>query len=292
MTSMIHRFPFSGINFTLFEVFKHKLYPSYGENFFTRFLSAGSAAGISVCACYPLDVVRTRLVAQMSYNTVKYTGILQALRTIVAEEGFRGLYRGLGTTLLVAVPNVAICFSTFSGAKQFLLQNNYFVTLEESSGVEKGTNKYTKEEEAWRKETKEGQGGGCANQQQQQQQVSSSLLTSSKNILSKKETDSFRLSGTGALLAGAISGILASSIMFPVDVIKRRMQMMGIAKHHVEELAKEGRSTPWGEATYLMRHEGIKGFYRGLSAELMKIIPTVAVTFWTYEFLKRFLKVS
>lgn len=42
--------------------------------------------------------MRTRLAAQTSQRY--YTGIAQALRTIAAEEGARGLYRGLGATLM------------------------------------------------------------------------------------------------------------------------------------------------------------------------------------------------
>lgn len=47
---------------------------------------------------YPLDLVRTRLAAQTTQRY--YTGIAHALRTIVAEEGLRGLYRGLPATLV------------------------------------------------------------------------------------------------------------------------------------------------------------------------------------------------
>lgn len=47
---------------------------------------------------YPLDLVRTRLAAQTTQRY--YTGIGHALRTIVAEEGVRGLYGGLGATLV------------------------------------------------------------------------------------------------------------------------------------------------------------------------------------------------
>ena len=47
---------------------------------------------------YPLDLVRTRLAAQTSRRY--YHGIAHALRSIVAEEGAVGLYRGLGATLM------------------------------------------------------------------------------------------------------------------------------------------------------------------------------------------------
>ena len=49
---------------------------------------------------YPLDLVRTRLAAQT--GTRYYHGIAHALATIVREEGARGLYSGLGATLLQA----------------------------------------------------------------------------------------------------------------------------------------------------------------------------------------------
>lgn len=48
---------------------------------------------------YPLDLVRTRLAAQMSTGGY-YRGIRGTLRRIVADEGVAGLYRGMGATLL------------------------------------------------------------------------------------------------------------------------------------------------------------------------------------------------
>lgn len=46
---------------------------------------------------YPLDLVRTRLSAQV--NAQYYNGITSTLRTIARDEGLTGLYRGLGATM-------------------------------------------------------------------------------------------------------------------------------------------------------------------------------------------------
>ncbi len=47
---------------------------------------------------YPLDLLRTRLAAQTTSSY--YSGITGSLATIVRDEGFACLYRGLGATLI------------------------------------------------------------------------------------------------------------------------------------------------------------------------------------------------
>ncbi|KAL8534737.1 hypothetical protein ACS0TY_010684 [Phlomoides rotata] len=54
-------------------------------------------------ATYPLDLVRTRLAAQR--NDVYYQGIRHAFHTICRDEGFLGLYKRLGATLLGVAPS-------------------------------------------------------------------------------------------------------------------------------------------------------------------------------------------
>jgi solute carrier family 25 folate transporter 32 len=77
---------------------------------------AGACAGIltSLITC-PLDVVKTRLQAQISsLEAVRgglgvptgalYKGITSSLRRIWTEEGIRGLYRGLGPVMVGYLP--------------------------------------------------------------------------------------------------------------------------------------------------------------------------------------------
>lgn len=64
-----------------------------------RYLLAGGLGGGVACAvAYPLDLVRTRLSAQMG-GEAQYSGVWNALRTIAATDGLYGLYKGLGATL-------------------------------------------------------------------------------------------------------------------------------------------------------------------------------------------------
>ena len=79
-------------------------------------LHAGAIAATFVC---PLDVVKTRLqVAHASAaGAGSYSSIRSSLATIVAEEGARGLYRGLGPTLVALLPNWALYFTVYERLK-------------------------------------------------------------------------------------------------------------------------------------------------------------------------------
>uniref|UniRef100_A0A7S2AZA3 Mitochondrial carrier protein n=1 Tax=Octactis speculum TaxID=3111310 RepID=A0A7S2AZA3_9STRA len=78
---------------------------------------SGAVAGF-VCATLlsPLDVMKTRMQAQGAYQTStgasvapKYHGIVRSLRTILAEEGIKGWFRGY-TTAVMTVPLFWACY--------------------------------------------------------------------------------------------------------------------------------------------------------------------------------------
>ncbi|KAK1389306.1 hypothetical protein POM88_017484 [Heracleum sosnowskyi] len=80
-----------------------------------HFICGGLAGITAASATYPLDLIRTRLSAQRS--TIYYQGIGHALRTICRDEGFFGLYKGMGATLLGVGPSIAISFSVYEAIR-------------------------------------------------------------------------------------------------------------------------------------------------------------------------------
>ncbi|KAH9045978.1 mitochondrial carrier domain-containing protein [Lactarius hengduanensis] len=67
--------------------------------------TAGAIAGVSeILTFYPLDVVKTRMQLERGKSS---TGLLGSFQTIIREEGFGRLYRGLVPPLLLEAPKRA-----------------------------------------------------------------------------------------------------------------------------------------------------------------------------------------
>jgi solute carrier family 25 protein 33/36 len=61
------------------------------------------------------QVLRTRLRQPMINGKLKYNGLWQTLRLVIAEEGARSLYGGLSAHLMRVVPNAAVMYSIYEG---------------------------------------------------------------------------------------------------------------------------------------------------------------------------------
>ncbi|CAM8878489.1 unnamed protein product [Rhodiola kirilowii] len=125
--TMLRDAPCLGFYFWTYEYAREQLHPGCrksGQENLTTMLVAGGLAGVAswVC-CYPLDVVKTRLQAQ-SNSSLKYNGIVDCFRKSVQEDGYRVLWRGLGTAVARAfVVNGAI-FAAYETALRFINNNN------------------------------------------------------------------------------------------------------------------------------------------------------------------------
>ncbi|TFL02715.1 mitochondrial carrier domain-containing protein [Pterulicium gracile] len=82
---------------------------------------AGAGGGLvaSIATC-PLDVIKTKLQAQRAMKgQTGYEGVLDTIKSVVKHDGLRGLYRGLGPTLLGYLPTWAIYFAVYDGIKTY-----------------------------------------------------------------------------------------------------------------------------------------------------------------------------
>ncbi|KAI5309052.1 hypothetical protein KEM55_004202 [Ascosphaera atra] len=89
---------------------------------------------------------------------------------------------------------------------------------------------------------------------------------------------------TGAI--GAFSGALGASMVYPMNVLRTRLQMQGTVLHRMtyDGIVDVARKT--------YNAEGARGFFKGLTPNLMKVIPAVSISYVVYENSKRLLKLS
>jgi solute carrier family 25 folate transporter 32 len=187
-----------------------------------HFLAGTEAGAILVFIFNPLCLVKTRLALQgssLNANTEvtgikKYTGMIDALVTIVKEEGFLGLYKGV----------VPALFLTSHGAVQF----STYETLK-----------------SWSESHRQPK-------EQQPPWVS--------------------------VVIGGVSKVVASTITYPYQVIKSRLQQRAILN--------QGPPKYSGMIDCIFkiwRNEGVFGFFKGVVPNVIKVVPSAAVTFLVYE---------
>lgn len=75
------------------------------------FCSGAIAGAAGTVASYPFDLLRTTLAAQGEPKV--YDGMRDAVRGICKESGIRGLYRGVGVTVLEIMPYAALQFGMY-----------------------------------------------------------------------------------------------------------------------------------------------------------------------------------
>ncbi|MCJ1252307.1 hypothetical protein MMC24_000112 [Lignoscripta atroalba] len=78
------------------------------------------------------------------------------------------------------------------------------------------------------------------------------------------------------LLSGGIAGLVSQTASYPLEVIRRRMQVGGAVG--------DGHRLGMGETTRrIWMERGFRGFWVGLVIGYIKVVPMVAVSFYVYE---------
>ncbi|KAL4877928.1 mitochondrial carrier domain-containing protein [Aspergillus karnatakaensis] len=116
--------PYVGLNFMTYESVRKYLTPE-GEttpSALRKLLAGAISGGIAQTFTYPFDVLRRRFqINTMSNMGYQYASIFDAVKVIVAEEGARGLFKGITPNLLKVAPSMASSWLSFELTRDFLL---------------------------------------------------------------------------------------------------------------------------------------------------------------------------
>lgn len=286
-------------------------------------LAGGTAGLISRFCIAPLDVVKIRLQLQihslsdpMSHQSVNgpiYKGTLSTMRAIVRQEGITGLWKGNVPAEMMYVCYGALQFTAYRTTTQALSQlNDYrlspsaesFVSGAVAGGIAttatypldllrtrfaaQGPERVYKSLlssiiDISRQEGPAGFFRGCSAAVAQIVPYMGLFFTAYENLRPTMASWDYLPFGTGDAAAGVVASVLAKTGVFPLDLVRKRLQVQGPTRtryvhRNIPEYDGVVRSI-----TMILRTQGVRGLYRGLTVSLFKAAPASAVTMWTYE---------
>lgn len=104
-------------------------------------------------------------------------------------------------------------------------------------------------------------------------------LSNSKSIESRVLTASKLFSYLGN---GAVSGLVSKLAVYPIDTIKKRMQMQSVQRTPMYGTIQKYTSS-WHCVKTIFHYEGLYGFYKGVTPSIAKSVVTQSSTFACYE---------
>ncbi|KAJ6248910.1 nicotinamide adenine dinucleotide transporter 1-related [Anaeramoeba flamelloides] len=107
----------------------------------------------------------------------------------------------------------------------------------------------------------------------------------SKDIQEQNEEDEeekMKLNVYELFLASAIAKSAASGFSYPNEVVRAKLQNQKTSKD-------QKRKTFFGAAKEIYSNHGLSGFYTGFGANLLKVVPSNAISFTCYELFSRYL---
>ena len=265
------------------------------NNMYKDFISGAVAGVVSRTMVAPIELYRV----QRQNSFIPNSTISQVIR----KEGVRYLWKGNGTNCLRVVPQLAINWSIYQKLKPInenLFENDKVANF--VSGVQTGVtamfltyplevsrsflslqtnkNKYNGIIDIFKKNSI----------RQLYQGVHASLI--GYGLLTGLQYSSYGYINNmikdtmfdTKLMSGGICGCFAVTIMYPTDLIRRRLQIQSfdptVPKYNgIIDCIKK-----------ITKSEGIQGLYRGLIANYVKTFPTFAIQFYTLDKMKFLLK--
>lgn len=107
--------------------------------------------------------------------------------------------------------------------------------------------------------------------------------------------DERELSVGARLACGAAAGTTGQTVAYPFDVARRRLQVSGwqgareLHSDHGRVVAYRGMTDCFVRT---VREEGFQALFKGLWPNYLKVVPSIAIAFVTYEQVKEFLGVD
>ncbi|KAF7716586.1 Mitochondrial thiamine pyrophosphate carrier [Penicillium ucsense] len=286
-------------------------------------LAGGAAGLISRFCIAPLDVVKIRLQLQVhslsdplshqSINGPIYKGTRSTMQDIVRQEGITGLWKGNVPAELMYVCYGALQFTAYRTITQALEQmgpyrlpqsaesfvsgalagglataTTYPLDLLRTRFAAQGNERIYRSLSSSLREIAQQEGTkgffrGCSAAVVQILPYMGLFFTAYEGfrpVLAQWEQLPL---GTGDAAAGVLASVIAKTGVFPLDLVRKRLQVQGPTRTRYVHRNIPEYTGVMQSIGLILRTQGVRGLYRGLTVSLLKAAPASAITMWTYE---------
>ncbi|GAA5812664.1 hypothetical protein MFLAVUS_006121 [Mucor flavus] len=302
--------------------------PSFTGSPHTDQALAGFGAGmISTALLHPLDLIKIRFQVDSARFSVKRPiigGTIRSFKSIIADEGiWRGLYRGVTPNMAGATISWGFYFGWYSLIKKYMTKDDegkLSAVQHLTASAEAGALTALMANPLWVVKTRmcttthntpdaykglldglkrlyleEGTRGlyrgiipalfGVSHgaiqfMAYEEMKKKRNELRQASGIISSDEHNA-QLSQTEYLVMAATSKVAATVITYPYQVLKSRLQN-GATKDAYTGVIDCGKK--------IFQAEGYTGFYKGLSPNIIRVLPGTCITFLVYENLTQYFK--
>ncbi|EGW33393.1 uncharacterized protein SPAPADRAFT_50276 [Spathaspora passalidarum NRRL Y-27907] len=289
-------------------------------------ISGGIAGAVSRTVVSPFERAKILLQLQGPGSNHAYNGMFRSIARMYTEEGWRGLFRGNTLNCIRIFPYSAVQYSVFEKCKQLMVQwspreSNMCtdgerliagsiggiasvavtypldlvrarITIQTASLNKLNKGKLAKPPSVIQtlRDVYTHEGGFVALYRgivpttlgvAPYVGINFALYEKIRNYMDASEHDFSN--PVWKLSAGAFSSFVGGVIIYPLDVLRKRYQVASMAGG---ELGFQYRSVAHALVS-IFKTEGFFGAYKGLSANLYKIVPSMAVSWLCYDSLKK-----
>jgi len=255
--TLLRIFPYAGIKFLAYEQVRASLIKDRSqETAARRFLSGSIAGTISVFFTYPLEVIRVRLAFETKGGArASYADIC---RQIYHEHPPRPIASSVSSSSLPsAASTAAAAVQDFTPSSGFINFYRGFTPTLWGMLPYAGASFLTHDS-----------AGDLLRRPQ------FAPYTTLPNTATTKKPA--QLTSWAQLIAGGLAGFVSQTVSYPLEVVRRRMQVGGAVG--------DGRRSGMAEtANKIYLERGWRGFFVGLSIGYVKVVPLASVSFYVYE---------
>nr|GLL37972.1 graves disease carrier protein [Ipomoea trifida] len=288
-----------------------------------EFIAGGTAGAVAKTAVAPLE--RVKILLQTRTEGYRSLGVSQSLKKLLQQEGFVGFYKGNGASVLRIVPYAALHFMTYERYRSWILDNYsplgtgpivdllagsvaggtavlctypldlartklaYQVvdrTPESSIRCSRPQPAYNGIKHVFQAVYREG--GVRALYRGVGPTLVGILPYAGLKFYIYEELkmhvpEEHQKSIMMRLSCGALAGLFGQTFTYPLDVVRRQMQVENLQQGNARY-----RSTLDG-LSVIVREQGCRQLFAGLSINYIKIVPSVAIGFTAYDLMKAWL---